>query len=408
MNMTSYIAASVIAGISMSVSSVAMAGDTYYAAKECPNAGVKGYSDDESNKYKFYKCNCVSYVADKITKTTGKKFQNYYLFDYSAKEGTTQNINKWGSAKDWKTQAPLFGFTVEKSPKSGDIAWWAAVPNTPLATGHVAYVESVNDDDTVNISEYNWNAHFGYGTRNNIKADAYIRKGSGSATKTLSSVGVTCPSSVWDFDSSAGTCNATAYYSDATNKPITTPISWSPGKSTAASITDGVISTTDVSKDTTVKFTATYTEGTVTKTSSEASVVVKHLPDGTDPNNKCNLNENDMKIIESPVYFDNKKPKPTELLGKVQLRYSIPCKAAWGRIELKEKAKGMTVTSAEIKTTRTTNSKYDSPLVAFTIPSKTDQKYYANMALLRISGDEVCAIGKINGKSPTTNPCKKL
>lgn len=406
MNIKSYIAASVVASISISASSVSMAGDTYYAAKECPNAGVKEYLDDDSTNYKFYKCNCTSYVADRITQITKNKFQNYYLYDYLNKKGNS--TDKWGTAKEWKEKAPLFGFSVEKNPQVGDIAWWVPVPNTKLAWGHVAYVEFVNADGTVNISEYNWNASYGYGTRNNIKADAYLRKSSVSTKVTLSSVGVACPSSVWDFDSSAGTCNATAYYSDATNKPVTTPISWSPGNSTAASIKNGVISTKDVSKDTTVKFTASYTEGTVTKTSSEASVVVKDLPDGTDPNNKCNLNENDMKIIESPVYFDNKKPKSTELLGKVQLRYSPSCKAAWGRIELKDKAKGMTVTSAEIKTTRITKSKYDSPLVAFTIPSKTDQKYYANMALLRISGDEVCAIGKINGKSPTTNPCKKL
>ena len=57
----------------------------------------------------------------------------------------------WGNASDWKYHAQSEGWAVSSTPVAGAIAW---------RSGHVAYVESVNPDGSVTISEqnYDWNS----------------------------------------------------------------------------------------------------------------------------------------------------------------------------------------------------------------------------------------------------------
>jgi len=52
-----------------------------------------------------------------------------------------------GNATTWFARAQALGMATGSEPKAGAIGW------TP---GHVVYVESVNDDDTVTISENNY------------------------------------------------------------------------------------------------------------------------------------------------------------------------------------------------------------------------------------------------------------
>jgi hypothetical protein len=91
--------------------------------------------------------------------------------------------------------------------------------------------------------------------------------------KTLQSIRLSCPSSVNENRSSAGTCTAKAYYTDRTNKTITP--SWS-DNSSALSVNSGKISTSNVSRNTSVTVTATYKEGSVTKQAT-ATVTVKNI-----------------------------------------------------------------------------------------------------------------------------------
>lgn len=57
--------------------------------------------------------------------------------------------NDWGNADVWDTAASDDGFAVTTNmPESGDIAQWDWM--------HVAFVESVNEDGSVNVSEYNY------------------------------------------------------------------------------------------------------------------------------------------------------------------------------------------------------------------------------------------------------------
>lgn len=57
----------------------------------------------------------------------------------------------WGNASDWRDSAIAAGWVVSDIPVAGAIGW------TP---GHVVYVEAVNLDGTVTISEqnYDWNS----------------------------------------------------------------------------------------------------------------------------------------------------------------------------------------------------------------------------------------------------------
>ena len=60
----------------------------------------------------------------------------------------------WGNASNWANAAARAGYTVNNTPKAG-----AIMQTTQGAYGHVAYVESVNSNGSVRVSEMN----YGYG-----------------------------------------------------------------------------------------------------------------------------------------------------------------------------------------------------------------------------------------------------
>jgi surface antigen len=72
----------------------------------------------------------------------------------------------WGDGGKWDNAAIAASKTVDTTPEPGDIAVWD--PLTPGGYGHVAVVESVNSDGSVNISEYNKKQDGNYGTRSNV------------------------------------------------------------------------------------------------------------------------------------------------------------------------------------------------------------------------------------------------
>ncbi|MEJ7541356.1 CHAP domain-containing protein [Staphylococcus intermedius] len=74
----------------------------------------------------------------------------YYVFDrVGGKIGST-----WGNANNWASAAASAGYTVNNRPSAG-----AILQTTQGAFGHVAYVESVNSDGSIRVSEMN----YGYG-----------------------------------------------------------------------------------------------------------------------------------------------------------------------------------------------------------------------------------------------------
>ena len=79
-----------------------------------------------------YVCQCTSYAAWKV------------------KEAYGISISAWGNAKDWGSSARRLGYRVDDTPEAGAVAY-----STAGAWGHVMWVESVNSNGTINLSEYN-------------------------------------------------------------------------------------------------------------------------------------------------------------------------------------------------------------------------------------------------------------
>lgn len=103
-----------------------------------------------SNRGYVYR-NCTDWVAWKVQGYLGKSPKGL------------------GHAKFWDDNAPTKGYMISKIPEPGDAAVWNSGDY-----GHVSFVESVNPDMTVNVSEYNNKLDGTFGTRSNVKADNYV------------------------------------------------------------------------------------------------------------------------------------------------------------------------------------------------------------------------------------------
>ncbi|ADC86512.1 CHAP domain-containing protein [Staphylococcus lugdunensis] len=85
----------------------------------------------------------------------------YYVFDkVGGKIGST-----WGNASNWASAAASEGYNVSNSPKQG-----AVMQTSQGAYGHVAYVEKVNSDGSVKVSEMNYNGGPGVVSTRTISA----------------------------------------------------------------------------------------------------------------------------------------------------------------------------------------------------------------------------------------------
>ena len=71
----------------------------------------------------------------------------WYVFDKVGGDiGST-----WGNANNWASAASQAGYTVNNSPEAGSILQSSEGP-----MGHVAYVENVNSDGSIEVSEMNY------------------------------------------------------------------------------------------------------------------------------------------------------------------------------------------------------------------------------------------------------------
>ncbi|MCL2174301.1 CHAP domain-containing protein [Candidatus Saccharibacteria bacterium] len=99
----------------------------------------------------MYNRECVSYVAWKV-------YQNY---------GNMPHWGGIGNANQWLGNAARFGIPYGQTPKAGSVAAFNGG-----RWGHVAWVESVNNDGTINLSEYNWGGDGRYHERRGVSAAA--------------------------------------------------------------------------------------------------------------------------------------------------------------------------------------------------------------------------------------------
>lgn len=99
--------------------------------------------DSIIDSWGMYNRECVSYTAFRVA-------------------ASGRNMPYWGgsgNANEWPADARAAGIPVDNTPTAGSVAI-----STAGAFGHAMYVESVNDNGTINISQYNVNLDGRYST----------------------------------------------------------------------------------------------------------------------------------------------------------------------------------------------------------------------------------------------------
>ena len=94
----------------------------------CPRDNIRGILDT------YYTCQCTSYAAYKAVEYWGPRIR----------------VTGWGNAYSWASAARALGYRVDRTPSPHSIA-----QTTAGTWGHVMWVESVNANGTMNVSEYN-------------------------------------------------------------------------------------------------------------------------------------------------------------------------------------------------------------------------------------------------------------
>lgn len=112
---------------------------------------------NQVDRWGFYTRNCTSYVAWRMERN-GVAFSNTMV-------GPNGTRGQWGNANNWDDNARRIGYRVDGSPAVGAIAQWNEYEGGAGGYGHVAYVERVNSDGSVYVSEYNFGVAYGYSER---------------------------------------------------------------------------------------------------------------------------------------------------------------------------------------------------------------------------------------------------
>lgn len=120
--------------------------------------GSSNYSPLSNESYRdywgFYPRQCTSYAAWYWNEVLGKSWNN------------TQ-VGR-GSAKYWDEIARTLGYSVSDTPRVGAIISWYGPLYPGDIYGHVAIVEAVHDDGTIDLSEYNYVYSENYSYRTNV------------------------------------------------------------------------------------------------------------------------------------------------------------------------------------------------------------------------------------------------
>ncbi len=100
----------------------------------------------------------------------------------STMSGPNGRSARFGEPSTWAANAASIGFKVDSAPTAGSIAHWGAGEQGASSAGHVAYVEQVNADGSVVISEFNLSVEHGYSKRGEagttpVRAPRYIHIG---------------------------------------------------------------------------------------------------------------------------------------------------------------------------------------------------------------------------------------
>jgi surface antigen len=102
------------------------------------------------DRWGFVQGQCHSWVAYRLNELNAAL---HGAFNDTYRQPSGQ---EWGDAWHWGDAARAAGITVDDRPALGSVAWWSA------DGGHVGYVEGVNADGSVAMSEMNLNLHNGF------------------------------------------------------------------------------------------------------------------------------------------------------------------------------------------------------------------------------------------------------
>lgn len=100
---------------------------------ECPRDWDARATSVNGTKIGGLMCECVSYVG-------WKAYESYRIY------------LAYGNAYDWKWRAESDGYIANRTPEEGSIGW-----TSYGKYGHVFWVESVNSDGSIDVTDYNWN-----------------------------------------------------------------------------------------------------------------------------------------------------------------------------------------------------------------------------------------------------------
>ncbi len=113
-------------------------------------------NDEAVDPNGYYYRNCTSYAAAKLKQL-----------------GYAGSMSGLGNAKSWDDIARSRGVGVDNSPRVGDAAVWDYIGNDSRY-GHVAIVEKVYADGSVDVSEYNAGLRGGYTANRHTRAHKYV------------------------------------------------------------------------------------------------------------------------------------------------------------------------------------------------------------------------------------------
>jgi surface antigen len=140
------------AGPSVALTPSANPGDYGYPYPNAPDCNEQTGANCIKDKWGFVQGQCHSWVAYRLNQLNAAQLQGGW-FDtyYRQPSGKT-----WGSVANWDKAAAAAGITVNDAPALGSVAWWST------DGGHVGYVEAVNADGSVSMSEMNFDFHNGF------------------------------------------------------------------------------------------------------------------------------------------------------------------------------------------------------------------------------------------------------
>lgn len=120
-------------GLPILESSISIArGDDYPAElKKIP------YTHYTVDPWSYFHRQCTSFVAFRLMHANGFK-----------------EVRGYGNAHEWGSRARARGYTVNKTPALGSVAWWDSNVADASSSGHVAWVSGISGD-YVEIEDYN-------------------------------------------------------------------------------------------------------------------------------------------------------------------------------------------------------------------------------------------------------------